>query len=119
MMDRMPLRCTVRLAVREERGDWGGADLCLLLLSNASMTSPKQGNVPSLEVLGKHAWAADNIVLFPFPLCVPVTPFTKPSASTAATVPSARVQYIRVRGGVVGGGCRELECAVVMKQATL
>jgi hypothetical protein len=50
-------------------------------------------------------------VLFPFPLCVPVTPFTKPSA----TVPSARVQYIRVRGIRPAVAARRLECAVVMK----
>ena len=49
--------------------------------------NPKQGDVPSVELLGKRAWAVDNIVLFPFPLCVSVTPFTKPSASAAATVP--------------------------------
>jgi len=99
MMDRMPLGYTVRLAVMGERGDWGGVDLCLLLPSSASMTSKSQGNVPSLEVLGKHAWVADNIVLFPFPLCVPVTPFTKPSATAAATVPSAQVCISVCEGG--------------------
>lgn len=80
------------------------------------MTSnPKQGNVPSLQVLGKHAWAAGNIVLFPFPLCVPVTPFTKPSATAPATVPLSS-NTIYPRASIFGlGGCRTTGMYRVMK----
>jgi hypothetical protein len=66
-------------------------------------------------MLGKHAWAPDNIVLIPFPLCVPVTPFTKPSATAAATIPSARVQYIRVRVSSACVAAERLECATALK----
>lgn len=49
--------------------------LCLLLPSNASMTKPR-GRVSACLLLDarKRAWEADNIVLFPFPMCVAVTP---------------------------------------------
>jgi hypothetical protein len=43
-------------------------DLCLLGPSNASITRSEEG-VPE-----QRGWAPDDIVLFPFPTCVPVPP---------------------------------------------
>lgn len=48
------------------------------------MTGQNQisGNLPSDQMFGKHAWAADNIVLFPSRYVFPLHLFTSTSAAS-------------------------------------
>ena len=55
-------------------GAEGQTHLCLVLPSNFSITGSEGGKESSDERFGKRACAADNIVLLPFPMRVPVTP---------------------------------------------